>query len=67
MATEVDYSWTYVGGSQALIDELVAGAEIEAFPVLLSDGAFYDSDTVNANADDNSGLGMFRPPWRPQR
>jgi hypothetical protein len=40
VATEVDYCWTYLGGSQALVDELVADTRVEALAVRLSDDPF---------------------------
>ena len=33
VATEIDLAWTYVGGSAALIDDVLASAALEAQPV----------------------------------
>jgi hypothetical protein len=51
VATEVDYAWTYVGGSATLIEGLCADARLEALPAQLSDKPFYDSDLLNAALD----------------
>ena len=47
MATEVDYAWTYVGGSRELIDELIADERLEVLPASPPDEPFYDSDLLN--------------------
>jgi hypothetical protein len=52
VATEIDYAWTYIGGSTELIDELLADDRLEVLPARLTDKPFYDSDTVNAALDD---------------
>jgi hypothetical protein len=49
VATEVDYSWTYVGGPRALVDEVLADDRFEALPARLTDRPFSDSDTLNAD------------------
>jgi len=51
VATEIDYAWTYTGGSHRLVDALLADARLEALPARLSDKPFYDSDLVNASLD----------------
>lgn len=51
VATEIDYAWTYVGGTRAAIGAVLADDRLEALPVLLSDLPFYDADTVNAALD----------------
>ncbi len=48
VATEIDFGWTYVGGSEALIDAVLSDPELEALPAQLTDGATYDSDLLNA-------------------
>jgi hypothetical protein len=51
VATEIDYAWTYVGGSAALIEKLLSRDTLEVFPARLTDKPFYDSDVVNAALD----------------
>ncbi len=51
VATEVDYAWTYVGGSEAVIAAVLADDRLEALPAQLTDLPFSDSDTVNAALD----------------
>lgn len=52
VATEVDFAWTYVGGTGAAIDALLADARLEALPTLLTDLPFANADTVNMALDD---------------
>jgi len=52
VATEIDYAWTYIGGSTDLIDELMADERLEVLPARLTDQPFYASDIVNARLDD---------------
>lgn len=47
VATEIDFGWTYVAGSQGLIDTVVACDDLEALPARLTDGVTFASDTVN--------------------
>lgn len=51
VATEIDYAWTYVGGSAALIDGILDDPKLEALPMQLTDRPFYDSDLLNASLD----------------
>jgi hypothetical protein len=51
VATEIDYAWSYVGGSKHLIDSVVSDDLLEAMPVLLDDSPFWSGDTVNADAE----------------
>jgi hypothetical protein len=51
VATEIDYAWTYVGGTSRLIDRLLADERLEALPAHLTDQPFYDSDLLNAGLD----------------
>ena len=51
VATEIDYAWTYIGGSPVPIEALVVDARLEVLPALLTDKPFYDSDTVNTALD----------------
>ena len=47
MATEVDFDWTYVGGSTECIAAILGDRRLEALPAQLSDGVTYDSDPLN--------------------
>jgi len=47
VATEVDFDWTYVGGSTYCIAAVLADDRLEALPARLSDGVTYDSDSIN--------------------
>ena len=48
VASEIDFPYTYVGGSQELVDAIVKDPDIEALPARLTDGITYSSDTVNS-------------------
>jgi hypothetical protein len=47
VASEIDLFCTYVGGSRALIDELLAGVRLEVWEAHLEDPVAYDTDAVN--------------------
>lgn len=47
VATEIDFRWTYVGGSAACIDDLVQSSELEALPTELGPGVTITSDPIN--------------------
>ena len=47
VASEIDFPYTYVGGSQELIDAIVQDPAIESLPAKDTDGIRYSSDTVN--------------------
>jgi hypothetical protein len=47
VASEIDHPYSYVGGSQGLIDAIVDHPAIEALPAKVTDGIVYSSDTVN--------------------
>ncbi|MDQ2942123.1 MAG: hypothetical protein M3R21_00435, partial [Candidatus Dormibacteraeota bacterium] len=47
VASEIDHPYSYVGGSSALIKEVLADPAIEAVPASVGDGITYDSDKVN--------------------
>jgi hypothetical protein len=47
VASEIDFPYTYVGGSKKLIDEILADPNLEALPAALDDGITAFSDTVN--------------------
>lgn len=43
VSTEIDFAWTYVGGTRRLIDELMAEPRLEVMTVGLDDGIAPDS------------------------
>lgn len=47
VATEIDLPYTYVGGSSALIDAVLADQRLESWPARLTDSVADDSDRVN--------------------
>ena len=47
VSTEIDFPWTYIGGTPRLIDELVGHPDLEVLPARLDHGVTYDSDRVN--------------------
>jgi hypothetical protein len=47
VSTEVDFCWTYVGGTTPSIDAVLADPALEALRSRLSDGITYDSDRLN--------------------
>jgi hypothetical protein len=51
VATEIDYAWTYVGGSSSLIAQVLRSPSLEALPVSLSDMPFFDADTINTDSN----------------
>jgi hypothetical protein len=51
VATEIDFAWTYVGGSTAAIDAVLADPRLEALPARATDRFTYDSDLLNAGLD----------------
>lgn len=55
VATEIDYAWTYVGGSQELIGELISDDRLEVLSARISDEPFDNSDLLNAALDSESG------------
>jgi hypothetical protein len=48
VATEIDLFCTYVGGSRALIDELLADERLEVWEAHLEDPIAYDTDLLNS-------------------
>jgi hypothetical protein len=50
VATEIDYAWTYVGGTTTLIESVLASDGLEALPAQLTDQPFVDGDTLNSDA-----------------
>lgn len=48
VASEIDFPYTYVGGSAGLIDEILRDPDLEALQAKLSDGITAFSDNLNA-------------------
>jgi hypothetical protein len=51
VATEVDFGWTYVGGSAATIARILAEPRLDALPAKPSDKIAYNSDLPNSALD----------------
>ena len=47
VVTEIDFAWTYVGGTRGLIDALLADERLEAFEARLTDDPTVDGDSIN--------------------
>lgn len=47
VATEVDFDWTYVGGTTECIAAILARSDLEALPARITDGVSYASDPFN--------------------
>ncbi|HYM49894.1 MAG TPA: hypothetical protein VET65_04900, partial [Candidatus Limnocylindrales bacterium] len=47
VASEIDFPYTYVGGSAALVEAILAHPGIEALPATIHDRITADGDTVN--------------------
>ena len=47
VASEIDFPYTYVGGSSALVDAVLAHPQIEALPATIHDRITEDGDRVN--------------------
>ncbi|MEE6140595.1 hypothetical protein SKC41_30325 [Mycobacterium sp. 050128] len=47
VATEIDFDSTYLGASEACVEELVANSELEVMPVDVTAGITANSDTLN--------------------
>jgi hypothetical protein len=47
VATEVDFDWTYVGGSTACIAAILSSPDLESLPARITDGVTYASDPLN--------------------
>ena len=48
VASEIDFAYTYVGGSKELIEEILVHPDLEALPTTINDGITHDSDRVNS-------------------
>lgn len=47
VATEIDFSWTYIGGAESLIDALLASPSLEVMRAEISHGITWNSDHLN--------------------
>jgi hypothetical protein len=52
VVSEIDFAWSYVGGSKELVNEVLSDDRLEALPARLTDKPFYDSDLLNAPNDE---------------
>lgn len=52
VATEIDFNTTYVAGTQALVDDLLAREGLEVYQVEPADAISYAADTVNPEPRD---------------
>jgi hypothetical protein len=48
VASEIDFPYTYVGGSKALIDDILGHPDLEALPATVDDGVNANSDKINS-------------------
>lgn len=48
VAPEIDFPYTYVGGSSKLIEEIIGHPLLEALPATIDQGITADSDKVNS-------------------
>ena len=49
VSTEIDFAWTYVGGTTALLEGLLADPLLEILPATVSDHITYQADRTNAS------------------
>jgi len=54
VSTEVDFAWSYLGGSRALVNEILAEPRLETFVVARSGLHTYASDLLNAALEDGT-------------
>lgn len=47
VATEIDFSWTYVGGDASLVEALIIDPNLEILPAKIDDGISFESDRIN--------------------
>jgi hypothetical protein len=48
VASEIDFPYSYVGGSTELIEEILRHPDLEALPATVDQGISYTSDTINS-------------------
>ncbi len=54
VATEIDLDSTYIGATEACIEELLANPDVDAVPLSLTAGVTADSDTLNPVSEPDS-------------
>ncbi len=47
VATEIDFAWTYAGGTEACVQALIERPELEALPARIDHGISYEADDIN--------------------
>lgn len=47
VATEIDFSWTYIAGSSALVEALISHPELEVLPARIDHAITYEADQIN--------------------
>lgn len=47
VATEIDFAWTYVGGSESLIQALIQHPKLEGIPTRIDHAITYEADRLN--------------------
>ncbi len=51
VATEIDFAWTYIAGSEAAAADVLASPALEALPSRVTDEVTWDSDALNSALD----------------
>ena len=51
VATEIDFAWTYVGGTDELIREIIESDQVEALAITLDASPMSNADVINAALD----------------
>ncbi len=54
VATEIDLAWTYVGGTAAAVEDVLADPALEALPARVTDAVTVDGDLLNEALDGRS-------------
>jgi hypothetical protein len=65
VATEIDFTWTYVGGNAAVVSAVLQDPRLEALEAEITDAVAYDGDGVNPPAPDPSLGGVLHDPANP--
>jgi hypothetical protein len=45
VVTEIDFTWSYIGGSSACIEQILGAADLEALPTSPAQGNFMQNDS----------------------
>jgi hypothetical protein len=48
VASEIDFPYTYIGGTRELVEEILAHPGLESLPATVADGIWATSDTINS-------------------